>query len=117
MRFSRTILLATGLSITLGAHHVALAADPVKLTLTIRNHKFEPAEITAPANTPIELTVVNADSTAEEFESKALKAEKVVAGGRSVVVRIQPQAPGRYPFVGEYHEETAKGVLIVTPPR
>jgi hypothetical protein len=27
-------------------------------------------------------------------------------------VRIGPLVPGRYPFIGEFHEATAKGVVI-----
>lgn len=60
----------------------------------------------------IKLTVNNLDTTPEEFESKALAIEKVVAGKGSVVVRIKPLAKGTYSFVGEYHEDTAKGVLL-----
>jgi hypothetical protein len=41
-----------------------------------------------------------------------LKVEKVIAGKSKGVVRIGPLKPGRYPFVGEYHEATAKGVII-----
>ena len=86
------------------------AADT--LTVTIRNHKFQPAEINVPANTRVQLTVVNADPTPEEFESPSLKIEKVVSGNSRATVRIGPLKPGRYPFVGEFHESTAKGVVI-----
>jgi len=60
----------------------------------------------------VTITVINQDATAEEFESSILKVEKVIAGKSQGVVRIGPLAPGRYPFVGEYHESTAKGVVI-----
>ncbi|HEY0419406.1 MAG TPA: cupredoxin domain-containing protein, partial [Acetobacteraceae bacterium] len=76
MRLNRTIILATGLSMTLGIG-LARAADPAALEVVIRNHRFEPAELRAPAGVPIEITVKNEDSTAEEFESKELKVEKV----------------------------------------
>jgi hypothetical protein len=36
----------------------------------------------------------------------------VIAGKSNGVVRIGPLKPGHYPFVGEYHEATAKGVVI-----
>ena len=49
---------------------------------------------------------------AEEFESSVLKVEKVIAGNSRGTVRIGPLAPGRYPFIGEFHEATAKGVVI-----
>ncbi len=50
---------------------------------------------------------------AEEFDSAALAIEKVVAGGRSTIVRLRPLEPGRNPFMGEYHSATAQGVIIV----
>jgi hypothetical protein len=80
--------------------------------LTIKDHKFTPEEIKVPANKRVAITVVNDDDTAEEFDSSALKVEKVVAGHSRGVVRIGPLAPGRYPFIGEFHEATAKGVVI-----
>ncbi len=50
---------------------------------------------------------------AEEFESTALKVEKVIAGERKGTVRLRPLDPGRYPFIGEYHADTAQGTIIV----
>lgn len=82
------------------------------LTLTIQDHRFTPAEITVPANQAIEIEVINKDPLAEEFDSSALKVEKVIAGGQSGTVRLHPLDPGRYPFVGEYHAETAQGVVV-----
>jgi hypothetical protein len=83
-----------------------------ELTLTIKDHKFTPSEVKVPANKRVTLTVINDDATPEEFDSHALKVEKVVAGKSKGIVRIGPLKPGRYPFIGEYHESTAKGVVI-----
>lgn len=88
---------------------IAAAQD---FTLTIKDHVFTPAEITVPANKRVQVTVVNDDDTPEEFESSALKVEKVIPGKSKAVVRIGPLKPGRYPFVGEFHEDTAKGAVI-----
>jgi Cupredoxin-like domain len=82
------------------------------LTLTIKDHHFTPAELKVPANKRLTITVVNSDAAPEEFESKALRVEKVIPGKSKGVVRIGPLKPGRYSFVGEYHEDTAKGVVI-----
>jgi plastocyanin len=82
------------------------------LVVTIKDHKFSPAEIKVPANQRIEITVINDDATPEEFESKPMKVEKVIPGKSKGVVRFGPLKPGRYPFVGEFHESTAKGVVI-----
>jgi heme/copper-type cytochrome/quinol oxidase subunit 2 len=88
------------------------SADPPALQTRIQNHRFSPAEIHVPANTPVLLTVTNADATAEEFDSPALKVEKVLGGGASGAVHLRPLRPGRYPFTGEYHADTAVGVVV-----
>jgi len=91
---------------------IALSEDAYSTTVTIRDHCFEPAEINVPAGKRILLTVINADPLSEEFDSTALKVEKVIAGKSQGVVRFGPLAPGRYDFIGEYHEDTAKGQVI-----
>lgn len=90
----------------------AWADDPVRLELTIRDHRFTPAELHVPANRPVLIEVRNEDASAEEFDSADLGVEKVIAGGRQSVVRIRPLAPGRYGFIGEYHAETAVGTIV-----
>ncbi len=102
--------LALLLLSAMAASGPALAADPIKLTL--QNHKFTPSEIRVKANTPFLIALTNKDATAEEFDSTALKVEKVVAGNSSGNIRIRALAPGRYPFEGEYHADTAKGVVV-----
>lgn len=82
------------------------------LTLTIQDHKFTPAELIVPANQALEIELINKDPVAEEFDSSALKVEKIVAGGQTGTLRIKPLDPGTYPYIGEFHSETAKGVLI-----
>ena|SRR5690348_4302487 len=94
----------------LGAGTAGARADDY--ILTIKDHRFSPAEIKVPANQRVSITVINDDVTPEEFDSSALKVEKVVAGKSSGVVRIGPLKPGRYPFIGEYNEATAKGTVI-----
>lgn len=88
----------------------AFADDPI--AVTIKDHKFTPAEIRVKANVPNVLAVTNQDSTAEEFDSSALKVEKIVAGNSTGNVRLRPLSPGRYPFMGEFHSATAQGVVI-----
>ena len=61
---------------------------------------------------PAILVVHNQDSTAEEFESSDLKVEKVVAAGSTVMIRLRPLGAGRYAFIGEFHPDTATGVVI-----
>jgi plastocyanin len=95
---------------TLGVPSVAARAQ--EFNLVIRNHKFEPEEIRVPAGKRVSLYVTNEDSTPEEFESPALKVEKVIAGKSKALIRIGPLAAGRYEFIGDFHADTAKGVVI-----
>lgn len=94
-----------------GISSIALAAEP-EVLLAIRDHKFEPAEVKVPANQRIKLIVHNQDATPEEFDSHALNREKAVPAKSKVTIFIGPLKPGRYPFVGEYNDATAKGVVI-----
>jgi hypothetical protein len=87
-------------------------ADDAPIALTLKDHKFAPAEIHVKANTPSQILLTNEDSSAEEFDSSALHVEKVVPGGGKGIVRLRPLAPGRYSFMGEYHSDTAQGVVI-----
>jgi plastocyanin len=104
--FILAIVVAGAFGLT-SAHAVAQ-----EFNLVIRNHKFEPQEIRVPAGKRVSIYVTNEDASAEEFESPALKVEKVIPGKSKGLVRIGPLAPGRYEFVGEFHADTAKGVVI-----
>lgn len=110
MTSSRILFAAAALAAGVVA---AVAADETSLEVSIKDHRFTPAELHAPADKPIVIVVKNLDSTPEEFESKALKIEKVVAGSAEITVRVRPLKAGSYKFFGEYHESTAKGVLVV----
>jgi len=89
------------------------AARADELTLTIREHKFTPAEIKVPANKRLQLTVVNDDATPEEFESTKLNREKLIRGGHTVTIHLPALEPGIYEFFGEFNPKTAAGRLIV----
>ncbi len=91
---------------------VASAAAVPEFTLTVKDHRFTPAELTIPANTKVKLIVVNQDATAEEFESHELNREKVVTGNASINVYVGPLKAGRYPFFGDFHQDTAQGALV-----
>ncbi len=83
-----------------------------QVVLTIENHVFSPAEIHVRAGQKTQILVKNLDPTAEEFDSTSLKIEKVIAGKSEGVMRLRSLDPGSYPFTGEYHTDTAKGVVI-----
>jgi plastocyanin len=89
----------------------ARAADGA-ITITIQDHRFEPAQLEVPAGKKLTLVVKNLDPTPEEFESHDLKREKIVPAKGQVTIAIGPLKPGVYKFVGEYHEKTAQGQLL-----
>ena len=98
-------LLLAALLLPLTAH----AADYM---LTIKDHQFQPAELTIPSGTKIKLLIENQDATPEEFDSYSLNREKVIAGHSTATIYIGPLTPGRYPFSGEFHATTAQGVIV-----
>ncbi len=111
VRFVRAVV---GLSAMITAIDPTLAvAAGQSLTITIKDHKFEPAAPVVPAGTRIKLTIINANSTAEEFESSDFHVEKIVGGGKIVSVYIGPLDAGAYKFFGERHKSEAQGVLTV----
>jgi plastocyanin len=89
-----------------------LQAEEAPMRLAIRNHRFEPPELVVPAGLKVRIVVENLDATAEEFESYELNREKVVPGNGSVTIFVGPLAPGRYPFFGDFHRDTAQGVIV-----
>lgn len=89
------------------------AADKPEFTLVIKEHKFQPAELTIPAGVKVVLIVDNQDATPEEFESHELQREKVIPGNTKAKIFVGPLEPGVYPFFGEFNEATAQGKLIV----
>jgi hypothetical protein len=88
----------------------AQAADSIEVHL--KNHKFTPAVIKVKANQPSMIILHNDDDTADEFDSSSLKIEKVVPGHDKGNIRVRALAPGKYPFMGEYHAATAQGTVI-----
>jgi uncharacterized protein (DUF58 family) len=108
-RFVFAFALAGAAALTSGG--AALAQEA--MSITIKDHKFEPAELKVPANKRITLTVINNDPTPEEFESSSLKVEKVIPGKSKATVQFGPLKPGRYKFEGEFNSKTAQGVVIV----
>ena len=80
--------------------------------LVIKDHQFQPAELSVPAGKKIKIVIENRDATPEEFESHSLNREKLIAANGSVSIYIGPLTVGRYPFYGEFNEATAQGVIV-----
>lgn len=87
----------------------SFAAD--EFNITIKDHKFSPAELTVPADQKVKLVVDNQDATPEEFESYDLHREKIIQGNSKAVIFIGPLKAGTYKYFGEFHENTAKGTI------
>jgi high-affinity iron transporter len=81
-------------------------------TLAFRQHRFVPDHIVVPAHVKFRLQVQNTDDTADEFESTDLNREKLVAPGQTITVFLGPLEPGEYKFFGDFHPDTAQGVLV-----
>ncbi len=90
----------------------ARAQHTATVNISVKNHRFQPAQIQAPARVPIELHVKNLDPTPMEFESVSLRVEKVVAGNSEGIIRLRPLDPGSYNFFDDFNQAT-NGTLVV----
>jgi hypothetical protein len=108
-RFSMVVLAAAVAAFSPAAR----ADDAQQLELGLKGHIFNPPELKAKAGKDIVITLKNEDDTVEEFDSDALHTEKIVTGSGTITIKLRGLAAGSYPFQGENHAETAKGVLIV----
>jgi len=108
-RAAAGLLIAAALSLT-GVN--LRAEDSATISISVKNHRFVPAEIQAPANKPLNLRIRNLDAAAMEFESVSLRVEKVVAANSEGVIKIRALAPGTYDFFDDFHQET-RGTLVI----
>jgi hypothetical protein len=88
------------------------AQQATEVQVTYSNGEFQPSELRAPADKPITVRVKNLDAKAMEFESKALRVEKVVAAKSEGVINVRALKPGRYEFYDDFNEK-ARGALVV----
>jgi hypothetical protein len=89
-----------------------LAEDAVPLSITLKDHKFDPPELHAPPGQAIAIRVKNLNPIVSEFESSDLHFEKIVPVGSEATVYVRPLQPGRYTFFDDFHHET-QGFLVV----
>ena len=101
------------ISLILASFAATAAELPQQYTLVIRNHRFEPAQLKVPAGSKFKLLVENRDATPEEFESTEFNREKIVPANHAITVYVGPLPAGRYRFFGDFHQDTAQGVLVV----
>lgn len=106
----RMLLLST-LGLCTGA--ACWAGDLPAYPLNIENGRFAPETIEVPAQTRFKLVITNHGPGPEEFESKELRKETVLAPGVTRSVVFAPLKPGAYSFFGEFHPDTAQGRIVV----
>jgi heme/copper-type cytochrome/quinol oxidase subunit 2 len=107
--FALVALMTIGLLPLSG--HVS-AQQAASASTAVKSGHFVPAEIHAPANRPLTISVKNLDAAAIEFDSVSLRVEKIIAPGAQGAVRVRPLAPGRYEFFDDFHQQT-RGTLVV----
>jgi cupredoxin-like protein len=112
----KRIVMAGVVGLLLGAAFVAAlpagAQAPQEIPLVIEKNRFQPDVIKVKAGAPFVLVITNKDKGPEEFESKDLRIEKIIPGGKTVRLKMPALKAGKYPFVGEYHSETAKATIV-----
>jgi hypothetical protein len=100
------------LAFAAAAPSIAVAEDLAAYSITLKNHRFTPAEIRVPTGKPFFVIVTNQDDTADEFEMSNPAIEKVIPPGEQGKVRMRPLGPGRFVFFGDFHRDTAQGVIV-----
>jgi hypothetical protein len=108
LRVGATIFAAALLALSASVR----ADDTVSLSLVLKNHQFDPAEVHAPPGKQIAIHVKNLNDIVSEFESNDLHFEKIVPVGSEVTVYVHPLQPGRYNFYDDFHRAT-QGYLVV----
>ena len=108
----RLVMLAAVLVVALGTVAASAAADAAEIPLVIEKNRFQPDVINVKAGAPFVLVITNKDKGPEEFDMNQPRIEKVIPGGKTVRLKMPALKPGKYPFVGEYHSETAKATIV-----
>jgi hypothetical protein len=104
-------ILMTVLSIAIFSTVFAQEEMPLYI-LVIKEHKFTPDTIKVKADRKFRLEVKNDDDGSEEFESSTLHIEKIMGPKKTIKLVLGPLKKGTYPFMGEFHQTTAKGQVI-----
>ncbi|MGV8996750.1 MAG: cupredoxin domain-containing protein [Parvibaculaceae bacterium] len=109
----RMILVAAGVAALFASGVTMVSADEVPtFEIKIKDHKFEPARLEVPAGKDFKLVVKNLDTSPEEFESYDFSVEKIIAGGGEGTFNIEGLEAGEHKFFGEFHQDTANGVIV-----
>ena len=88
------------------------AQAPQEIPLLIEKNRFQPDVIKVKAGTPFVLVITNKDKGPEEFDMAQPRIEKVIPAGKTIKLKMPALKAGKYPFVGEYHSDTAKATIV-----
>ena len=113
MRMSRLLAWCSLICLSMFSIAAVQAQDLPTFKLVARDGKWFPEVLDVPANTRFRLEITNQNAGPEEFESKELHKELVLAPGVSRVLVFAPMKPGTYPFIGDFHPQTARGRILV----
>jgi plastocyanin len=102
--------LAPGLSL-------AAPQEGASIALTLKDHRFTPADFTVPAGVKVRIELTNLDGATEEFDSHDLKVEELVTPHGRASFTIGPLKPGAYSYMGEFHPATAQGHVTAAEAR
>jgi cupredoxin-like protein len=90
-----------------------VSAQPApEIPFVIEKNRFQPDLIKVKAGQSFVLVITNKDKGPEEFDMQQPRIEKVIPAGKTVRLKMPALKPGKYPFVGEYHSETAKATIV-----
>ena len=103
---------AGAVALLMTAFAVPAASAETTIEISVKDNKFQPAEMKAPANTPIVFKVKNMTGAPIEFESEPLEFETVIKPNMEGVVKVKAQKPGRYEFFDDLHQGN-KGTLVI----
>src|SRR6266536_2372616 len=99
------------LAMAVGFVGAAVAAEP-ELPLVLEKNRWQPDAIKVKAGVPFVLVITNQDKGPEELDMTTPSIEKVIPAVKTVRLKMPALKPGKYPFVGEYHSETAKATIV-----
>ncbi|WP_315721943.1 MULTISPECIES: cupredoxin domain-containing protein [unclassified Bradyrhizobium] len=112
MKLFGNVQAAGAVALSMMAFALPASAAETTIEISVKDNKFQPAELKAPADTPIVFKVKNLDGAPVEFESEPLQFETVIKPNMEGVVKIKAQKPGRYEFFDDFHQGN-KGILVV----
>lgn len=114
LRTYRSLWICAALACWAGAGSPA-HADDGSVVLRIKDHVFQPQDLTAAPGERIKILVRNEDGEPAEFESVDFHREKIIQPGHEITVHVGPLAAGDYEFFDDFHPQT-RGHLHVRAP-